>query len=252
MGVQSLRRDALLPASPFIRSPAWDPTYLGASLKAYWDAYRYDLMTDDGGGLISSWRDIVGAYDATASGSARPTYSATGFNGSPVVNGDGAANVMTLAPVPVGIPTGATACEEWFLIDQKSLVGDTTTRVYGEIGTGTGATSRRTRRTVAAGVNRTSVVDAGTTISNATVDFSGRHVVRVVVTGTTVDIEVDGVSGGGGASVSATGTSRLRFFANAAGTAANFALVGIAARAITLPLTAGQAAQMYSFLNRRR
>lgn len=244
-------RDLLMATTAQAGGTNFVPADLGASLTAYWDANRSDLMTDDGGGLISSWRDSVGAYDAIAAGAARPTYSATGFNGHPVISGDGVANELTLAPVPAGIPIGATPCEAWWLVDQKTLPGDTTNRVIGGYGGTTAAVSRRLVRVVASGVNRARITDTGTNLNNTSVDFSGRHVVRLIATGTTVNIEVDGVAAAGAAQISAVTNPRFRFFADTAATAAAFAAVGIAACAITLPLTAGQAVAMYAYLSRR-
>lgn len=237
--------------SPAAWSNNWTPDLLGASLLAWWDAQRSDLITQLGG-AVSSWKDIVGGYDAVqALGASKPVYDSTGFNGSPAIYGDGLDDELTLAPVPAGIPVGAIACEEWWLVDQRSLVADTTARTIGGWGGSTTSVSRRMQRTVVAGVNRASVIDTGSTFTNASSDFSGRHVLRLIATGTQIDLEVDGVSAGGAAQVSAIGTSRLRFFANTAATAGGFALAGVAARAITLPLSAQDAASMYGFLNRR-
>jgi hypothetical protein len=153
--------------------------------------------------------------------------------------------------VPAGIPIGATACEAWWLVDQQSLVADATGRIIGSWGGTTAATSRRLRRVVTTGVNRANMIDTNNTLAQATADFSGRHVVRLIATGTTIDIEVDGVSAGGAAQVSAIGSTRLRFFADTAGTAGAFSLAGIAALAITLPLSAGQATSLYTYFNAR-
>lgn len=75
-------------------------------ITAWYEAKFYsDDMTDDGGGLISQWNDhsTTGAVsdNLTASGDARPTYSATGLNGgfpTVVFNATGATrHVMTTA-----------------------------------------------------------------------------------------------------------------------------------------------------------
>ena len=226
----------------------WTPLVLSSSLIAWWDASRSDLITQ-AGGVVSSWRDIVGGYAAIqATGAAQPAYSATGFNGFPVISGDGVDDELTFAPLPAGFPTGATACEEWYLVDQKSLVADTTTRTIGSYG---GAVTRSLRRLVTTGVNRAQTSDSGSTVSHGTADFSNRHVVRLIATGTQVNIEVDGVVGVVASQVSATSTSRLRFFAGSGTSAAAFALAGISERVITLPLSATNAALMLAYLSRR-
>lgn len=246
------RSNGVLPASGLVYrgsglSYAFTPADLGASLLAFWNGSRTDLQTDDGGGLISSWRDTVAGYELTAAGTARPTYNANGF-----IYGNGTTNVMTLAPVPAAIPIGATACEAWFLVDQQALVADTANKMLGGWGGTTAANSRRLVRVVAGGVNRARITDTGTNLNNTSVDFSGQHVVRLIATGTTVNIEVDDVAAAGAAQISAITNPRIRLFADTAATAAAFALAGIRYFAITLPLSATQAAQMFAFFNRPR
>src|SRR5262245_31893093 len=87
--MRSARRAA--PAGPFT------PASLGASLLAWWSADRGDLITQSGG-VVSSWKDSVAAYDCTAAGSVQPAYSATGWKGaSPGITFDGVDDCLTLA-----------------------------------------------------------------------------------------------------------------------------------------------------------
>lgn len=225
----------------------FSPMQWGSDLYAGWDGLlRPDLIAASGG-AVSSWKDMVGAYDAIQdTGASKPTVSGAW------VYGDGVDDELTLAPVPAGIPIGATACEEWFLVDQQSLAADATTRVLGGWGGATTTVSRRLSRSVVSSVNRGSVIDSGTTLANGSVDFSGRKVVRLIATGTQVDIEIDGVSAGLTSQVSALGNARLRFFAHTAASAGAFALAGISARYICAPRSAAQAAQMLAYLNSRK
>ncbi len=89
---------------------AWEPiTGLGAKLAAWWDVDTYStLMTDAGGGLISSWTDRVLGRALTATGAARPTYQAEGLYGRPCVSFDGVANVLSTSTL-TGLPTGSAA-----------------------------------------------------------------------------------------------------------------------------------------------
>jgi len=246
-------RDILMMSAAPGGGVPWTP--LAVSPYAWWDASRSDLITRDGSNLVSSWKDIIAAYDLTqGTGSARPTYSATGFNGFPVVTGDGLDDELTSGTFPAGIPTGATACEWWWLVDQQVLVGDTAVKFIGGVGGGTLATSRALRRTVNVGVNRANLIDSSTSqLANTNVDFSGRHVVRSIATGTDIDLEVNGTPAVLTARVSAVGTERVRFFAAPTiSTASSFFAGGIVAAICTPILSAGNAALMYAYLNQRR
>lgn len=245
-------------AGPFdAAAPAFYPTDLGASLLAFWDAERTDLITKDGSNLVSSWKDVVGGYDAVqAIGASKPLFSATGFNGRPCVIPDGIDDEMTLAPVPAGIPTGANGCIIWALVDQTALPADATNRHIITWGLNSN-TNRYIARLVNSGANRGfAAAGNGTTgiVSiNTSVDFSGRHLVSGRVSATDVQADVDGVAGSPSAVTPATGATRLRLLAASAGTAAGFWQGPANAIFITSPtLTAGQLASITAWANARK
>lgn len=232
-------------------NPTWTPADLGASLLAWWDAERPDLITRDGGGLVSSWRDVVGGYNAVqATGTKQPIWSATSFNGRPGVTFDGVDDELTLATAPVSFPAGATPCEMWGLADQQSLPASAVTRAIASYGSTGGADSRSLCRTVTTGVNRAFTI-ATSNGANNLVDFSGRHVERNIVTGTNVTCEVDGIAGPPTAVVPATVATRFRVGAQANPTAVTLWQGPISAVLITSILTAGQSTQLYAHLNGR-
>lgn len=233
-----------------LMSRRWTP--LAVSPYAWWAASRLDLITKDGSNLVSSWKDIIAGYDLVqGTGLARPTHSLTGFNGQPVVMGDGLDDELTLTPLPVGIPSGATPCMTWSRIDQTVLPADTGTKSVGGIGGGSNGASRNLRRAVNTGVNRAALIDSDSTaLANNNVDFSGRHVVCAIATGTQVDLEVNGVSAGIISRTSAIGTGRLRLFASPlVPTASQFFAGGLTDHIITPLLSAGDKAFMYAYLN---
>lgn len=127
---------------------AWTPTYLGPNLlKAWWNSDDHGTvrMTDDGGGLISSWVDRQGGLALTGTTTLRPTWGAASWaptgaaTGSAVVSASG----NRLQALTMGnVPTGATAGEIWTLIQlaQNNPIGTACPFGYG--GT-SGATSRQ-------------------------------------------------------------------------------------------------------------
>lgn len=233
-------------------SPAsWTPANLGASLYAWWDAQRPDLITASGG-LVSSWKDSVAAYDATqAIGSARPTYSATSFNNAAGVTYDGSDDELTCTDAALLAKLGAaTSYEMWGVVDQAALVADTSLRFALSVGNGN-TTSRRAGRSVVTGVNRASVqVGNGSTTgtaTNPTVDFSGRHSVRYQTTATESVTEVDGVTMTAVSVVPSTTATRIRLGATANPTAASFWQGVFSSLLFTAPLTASQATLMFAW-----
>lgn len=240
----------------------YDPiTALGASLKAWWDADHLDLITKDGSNLVASWVDRVGALDVTqATGANKPTYSATGFNGRPVITFDGTADHLT-GTVLTGLPVEDDPGEIWVLCDQVALAADATTRFafgYGTGGVAAGA-RRAVARIVTSGTNRARA-DSGDgtnqrTASNTAVDFSGRHVVRNITTATGVAIAVDGGDPGAETAITwgtGTGNARIRIGVTVADALANYFNGNVAAVLVTGALTNGQAAQLAQWLNSRR
>lgn len=237
-------------------SAAYNPVAaLGSDLLGYWDANRADLITQSGGS-VSSWMDIKFGYDATqATGSAKPVYSATSFNGAPGVTFDGIDDQLTVASH--SFPTGATPCEMWALMQNDLAGADVTTRGVFSYGSATGTGGQRSlRRTPVASVNRgaaqfgdgvSSVVATDTVVA-----LSSRHVVRCRITATAAFVSVDGNSEATAAGVPATasGIARLGNLSLTAGT--NFHQGKIAAVLITNPLSAAQASALQSYLMNRR
>jgi len=231
----------------------WTPAQLGSSLLGWWDAEDSATITQSGG-LVSSWKDKVAAYDAVqALGSAKPVYSATSFNSRPGLTFDGVDDEVTLGSQP--FPSGATPSELWALVDQTALVADVTGRFIASYG-GTGTTNRRRiSRSVVTGVNRANVGagDGGTEVSsvNSSVDFSGRHVVRGVIRATEVQVDVNGTASATAAVVPATTALRFRIGANSSTTAGGFWQGVIPLVIITGALDSGQAAQLLAYLKAR-
>jgi hypothetical protein len=232
---------------------SWTPRRLGASLLAWWDAERSDLITQSGA-LVSSWKDIVAAYNAVqAVGSQKPAYSGTSFNGRPGITFDGVDDVVEVASLSA-LPSGATPGEIWALTDQTALVADTGARVIAGYPNNNSTEVRRIERNVVSAANR-AVIRVGTgsgtfTPTNASVDFSGRHVVRGIIGATASQVDVDGTANGSQAGVPSTTLSTFRI--GASPTADVSYWQGVHNTIIcTTALSAAQAAQMYAFLNRR-
>lgn len=226
------------------------PTDFGTSLVALWDAERADKLTLSGAN-VTTWTDIVAGYAPTQAVTAsKPTYSATGLNGRSVVTYDGSDDILLLASVP--FPTGANPCEMWALVNQAALVADTGTRTLATYGGVTGGTRRSLNRIVSSGVNRARVEvgngTSGITAVDTTVDFSGIHVLRGQATGADAIMQVDGGATTSSASIPGTTTTQ---FTLGAGNLAAFFNGGINCFIVTLPLTAGQAAQLTAFLKAR-
>jgi hypothetical protein len=240
--------------SPTLGRGAWSPAKLGSSLLGYWDAERLDLLTLDGSNNVTTWLDAIAAYAPTqGSSTLRPAYSATSFNGRPGITFDGVDDYLELASQP--FPSGAAVCEIWALVDQTALVADATVRIAISYG-GDASTARRgLERAVISSANqaRISVGSGGATVSpaNASVDFSGRHVVRARVGASASQTDVDGVAGSSLSVTPATGTSRVRIGAISNTSPSNYWKGVIAMAAITSSLTSDQAAQMLAYLKDR-
>lgn len=231
----------------------WTPASLGSSLLAWWDAEHADRITRSGG-LVSSWTDVVGGYTLTqATEAAKPTYSATSFNGQAGITADGTDDELTGA-FPGSFPTGATAGEIWVVTDQQSLGADSSNNRYAVAIGNANAAGRALYRGGNGITNRLTTIvgdGAGKTSQLTTADFSGRHVIRSIADGTNIYAEVDGVRSVATACVPATTGSRVRVFANASSTAGSFYAGAHCAVLFTSLLSAPQATQMYTFLNRR-
>lgn len=223
---------------------SFTPTDLGASLLAWWNADRSDLITLSGS-QVTSWKDVVAAYDLVqAVAGARPLYSATSFNGRPGVTADGTDDQLTLASV---ILSGATAHEVWATTRQDALAANTTFRAFFSYGGVVGNSSNQLLRWVSGGQNSTLwQIGQGAAVVQpvqTTTDLSGYHYIRGQ-SGATGIAGVDGVDGSALASSQNISTTRTRMFANTANTAGNFGQCANRDVLLTLPLTAGQADQM--------
>ena len=76
----------------------WNPSMLSTAL--WLDAADASTITKDGSDLVSQWNDKSGnGRNATASSTARPTYSATSFNGKPGLVFDGNSDDMSFTRV---------------------------------------------------------------------------------------------------------------------------------------------------------
>ncbi len=132
----------------------WTPWLLDASLLAWWSADHTGLITMPGG-LVSSWRDAVGGYEAVqAVGAAQPIWQVGGFGGRAVVAFDGVDDELTVPTMPAGLPTGATPCEEWYAVDQQQDTSLTSSIFLGTSGGSSNGNSRVIARAVVSGVNR--------------------------------------------------------------------------------------------------
>lgn len=203
---------------------AWTPTQLGSSLVTWWDASQ---GVTESGGLVSAWADRVGGATVTqATGSLKPAYQATGMGGLPVLNFDGADDVMAVAPVPAGIPTGANSGGLFVLADQQALIADATSRY--SAGHGAAAGTVAVRRQVATGVNRGVAVNSADGSVENTVDYSGIRALLCTFTDTTIRVRVDGRDGAAATVAAQTiQTTRLRIGSYINGSASEFWQGGI-------------------------
>jgi len=109
------------------------------------------------------------------------------YYGDRKITFDGTDDELTLASVP--FPTSANTSEIYAVCQQDALAANTSTRHVFSYGGTAGSTRRALVRRVATGVNRgaSEIGDnsSGVTTTNTTVDFSTRHLLGAVVTGTT-------------------------------------------------------------------
>lgn len=234
----------------------WSPRRLGSGLYAAWDPEERASLTLSGG-AASTWADYVnGVAPTQALGSSRPAYGSSGFNGRPIVTPDGIDDQLAATGVPASIPTGATPFEAWVIWNQTKLVADAVIRIALGWGGGIGATAANfgIQRNVVSGVNRAQafVGNGNSTIAvtNANVDFSGRHVLRAVVTGTSARIDVDDIAGAPAGVVPSIGSAIVRLFCSPVSAGA-FAAGDFSGLFVTRPLSAGEVVNMYAYCNKR-
>lgn len=238
-----------------LQQSSWTPLALGSKLVAWWDAERSDTITRSGG-LVSSWRDVVGGYNmAQSSASLKPVYSATSFNGRPGLTFDGADDVLLFTGFPASFPAGADPSWMWGVADQQranSVAGTGTVLQYGS-----GSTTNNTRRIVRVqdgGENRGNLMvgtgGSGPSVTNISVVFAGRHVILGKASGTTIECVMDGTGMTPAAVVPAT-TAGGNAAIGGAVNGGNFLLGVINSVLITLPLTTAEEALLNAYLNRR-
>jgi len=230
-------------------APAWAPADLGASLLAFWDAERADLLTL-ATAAVTTWTDATAnGYAITQSTtSAKPTYSATSFNSRPGVTFD-KANSQRLVRTGIGsLPVNADPCEIWLVMDQTALVADTALMSLFEYGNSTNA-FRRAERLVSGGVNyaqgRVGTGAGASAFSNANIPFSGKHVVRYAIGATSSQVHMDGNAGLSQNIVPATSSGNMSMGMTNSG---SFPMTGIInACLVTAALDADQAAALLAW-----
>ncbi|MDQ5978556.1 MAG: hypothetical protein QG602_1530 [Verrucomicrobiota bacterium] len=233
---------------------AWMPLNLGAALLAWWCADRSDLITLSGN-QVTSWKDAKNAYDAVqAVSAARPTWSATGFNGAPGLTLDGIDDCLGMASQP--FPSGSDPVEIWGVVQQDALPADTGVRHLISYGGGAATTRRTLSRVVSGGVNRGAAqIGNGTanpSPANTTIDLSSRHLARSIVTSTTASVSVDASALTSLSVVPATGAARLRIGASDGAAPSAFWSGKIRDVVITSALSTDEATQLQSYLLARR
>lgn len=248
MGYTAAQQAAMYFARKRRRWAADTPLLLGSSLLAWWDASHGVTLN---GSTVSAWADRKNGHTVEqATAAARPAFSASGFNGAPGLTFDGSDDELTLASQP--FPSGANPVELWAVVQQDALVADTSNRNVIAYGGLVNTDLRTLRRRVDGGANQLAGgIGNGATIVIApetTVDFSGRHVVRVSVGAAASQASIDGIAGAETAVVPATGTTRVRIGANTADTAAGFWHGKMRDVIVTAPLTDKQAALLLAFL----
>lgn len=234
------------PAARFFTSPAtWTLATLGAALVAWWNADDHGTanMTDDGSGLISAWKDRVGALSLTAATTARPTWAATSFNSAyPGVTGDGVANVLNLSAT-TGLPTGST--EGWIFL-LASCVSNA--NLEGLFGYGANITNQ-SRNFFKNSTNKGLYSVSGNQVTDTAISIVGPHILATKFTSTTIFPFVDGAATTPASAAVAlnTNTTRVRMFANMATTAAQFSALTISKAVITTALTTAQQQQIEGY-----
>lgn len=230
----SLRLKAKINAARGSIIVVYDPiNELGAALKAYWDAEDHGSarMTDDGAGLISSWKDRIGGLDVVAAGSARPTYSTAYCGGREALLFNGTSTFMRVAST-TGLPTGADASQIWVMYEVVGAAATTYMCAYG--GTAAG-TARRVGRSSS---ERWFVSDGTTTNSaNGTAGATNvtPHMSMGRWNGTVQSGRTHGAENPPETTITTinTSTTRLTMGASNANTAANFFSGAISAILIT-------------------
>jgi len=227
-------------------------TILGADLLAWWTADDLSSM-DLVGAQISAWRDkVTGKTVSQSVSSARPVYSAVGFNGAPCLTFDGTDDVLLNAGNH-GLPQATTPGEIWALVDQQAAPGTGTVGVV----TLTGITSAKRRfinRMATAGANRAEIrVGNGGSeaiIPETSADFTGRHRLRGSFMAASAEIGIDDARATGAVTLNTAGLTGVSIGATT--TPSSFWLGGIRDVLYTNPLSIDQAAALAAWLDPRR
>jgi hypothetical protein len=186
----------LFAKAPF--SPLLIPT---SAIYSEWDFERTAGIATSGSAITAITDRITGQPWAQGTGTAQPQLNATGFNGRQcgVFGGDDYLfNTASLATL--GWPN-AGAFEFWALIEYTGPIGasgelayivETPTHSFNDafgIYAASGGVIRKARARVGIG-------GGSVTVENTNIDLmTGRHIIRVVSSGTTLRIDVDGMLG---------------------------------------------------------
>jgi lysophospholipase L1-like esterase len=228
---------------------------LGTDGLAWWDAGWGVSLS---GPSVTSWRDrIAGLAPAQATAGAQPTWAAADFNSGPSVTCDGVNDTLALTSGFGPLPTGATPCWIWAVVEQSALVADTGSRTVVSWGGNVGppSTERRLRRTVVSGVNRAQMLvgtgaGASATINDTAIDLSGRRLILAKIGATSTTISVDAGAVSTSSAVPATGTT-LTQMTLGSGPATQFWSGKIRDVLITRPLSTDKEAAVRAFLSAR-
>lgn len=103
----------------------WSPYHIPRSvLRAWWcaDDHGTGLMTDDGSGVISSWKDRINRLSVDAVTTGRPTWAAAAFNSAYAgLTFDGTANRLIMASLDALIPSGSATSTIIVVCDPRAI-----------------------------------------------------------------------------------------------------------------------------------
>lgn len=210
----------------------WSPLDLPPVYRpiVWFDTLSPSLITAPGG-AVEAWADIVRAYTPTqATEAAKPTLSGD------FVVGDGVDDFLSVTTVDAAIPTGANPCWIFCLVDQIGTPVDDALQTIIGYGGNSNNTGRKLSVRTEGGINR-AVMSVGTgtaavVATNPYVELIGRHAILVKITGTTLEIVVDGIGMTPVDVVPGTGTNRFRFLAHHASTPSQFGSCGLMTAAV--------------------
>lgn len=230
-------------------------TALGSDLLGYWEANRFDLITQSGG-LVSSWKDVVSGADALqAGGSAKPGYSPTGFNGAPCLTFDGVDDFLICTdPVLLALlPIGATPVEMWGLTQQDALAADATVRRLFAYG-GENINARYSAHSGNGSQNVfNSFAGDGSAVAGSNASgFLGRSVTRSVFSANQVQSILNASIGTATPVVPATVATRIRLGASSAASPGGYWQGSDAVLIFTKSLSTDKATALAAWLNSRR